>query len=218
MYARAKMPFGQREKSLRSIAAHSTSLTLVSSAICSRETPRWIRMRRRLGPKASRPLMAGVALAKLLPWARPRGWPRFWSEGPPSCRFFLRRITKPSWTSLHSSVELPSGWRLRRPPPAGDDVGAGVVLGLDFRAGQAAQHRELADVRQRVGDRALEDALGWDGERRLRRQVVVEALHGREKAFDLAVPFERRRIVPRLGALRLRQRPVEQIADVREDL
>src|SRR5467141_3105250 len=52
------MPVGQREKSLRSSPAHNDSLTFVVSASCWSETPRCRRIRRRLGPKASRSLMA----------------------------------------------------------------------------------------------------------------------------------------------------------------
>src|SRR5215208_6453603 len=61
------MPLGHREKSLRSSPAHSVTLTFVAAASCSREIPRWIRMRRRLGPKASRSLMAAGTFARMLP-------------------------------------------------------------------------------------------------------------------------------------------------------
>ena len=50
---------GQREKSLCSRSSHSRSLTLVASAIWSSVRPRCSRIRRRLGPKASRALMPG---------------------------------------------------------------------------------------------------------------------------------------------------------------
>ena len=73
-------------------------------------------------------------------------------------------------------------------------------------------------MRQRVGNRALKQSLRLACERRVRREVVVEPLQRVVEAGNLCVPLERRRVVPRLLALRDRQRPVEQIADVREDL
>src|SRR5262245_33560629 len=47
------MPEGQPVKSLRSIDFHTSTPTLVSSDMRSRETPRCTRIRLRLGPKAS---------------------------------------------------------------------------------------------------------------------------------------------------------------------
>src|SRR5580765_4866272 len=72
-------------------------------------------------------------------------------------------------------------------------------------------------MRQRVGNRTLNEPFGCDCERRVRLQVVVEAFERVEETRGLGVPRERRRIVPRLRAPRDRQRPVEQIADVREN-
>src|ERR1700730_15066114 len=54
------MPVGHRDRSLRSSPAHRAALTFVASAICSSDTPRWIRMRRRFGPKASCSLMVAA--------------------------------------------------------------------------------------------------------------------------------------------------------------
>src|SRR6478672_9931431 len=58
------MPVGHREKSLRSRPAQSVSATLVDSESCFRETPRWRRMRRRLGPNALLPLIPKRAYGK----------------------------------------------------------------------------------------------------------------------------------------------------------
>src|SRR5206468_9796133 len=58
------MPRGQREKSLHSSPAHRSALTLVASEMRSREMPRWIRIRRRLGPKASRSLILAPSLSQ----------------------------------------------------------------------------------------------------------------------------------------------------------
>jgi hypothetical protein len=51
-----------------------------------------------------------------------------------------------------------------------------------------------------------------------RGQTVVELFHGCEKAIDFLAPWQGRRIMPRLFSLRDRERPIEEIAQVREDL
>src|SRR4051794_30650855 len=86
------------------------------------------------------------------------------------------------------SVELTTRRRLLRSEAARDDVRAVVVLAAHRRAGGAAQHHQLADVRERVGNRALEDPFGRRGDRRVRRQMRVEALQGVEKARDFTIP------------------------------
>src|SRR5262245_29280971 len=48
------MPTGHRLKSFRSRPLSRSAETLVAAAICSIEIPFWMRMRRRLGPKACR--------------------------------------------------------------------------------------------------------------------------------------------------------------------
>src|SRR4029077_11966524 len=104
-------------------------------------------MRRRLGPKASRWLMAlRGCRKKLTSWSvgiraeNPRG------AGPPTSRFY---------TAI-TILEFAARRGLVRPDPAGHDIGPRVVFPFDSGAGQPAQHRELADVGQRIGNRALE--------------------------------------------------------------
>ena len=71
----------------------------------------------------------------------------------------MGRPVAPDQGSGHGdpSVELPLSRALLHADASGHDIGARVVLTLDLRAGEPAQHRELADVGQRVGDRALKD-------------------------------------------------------------
>ena len=57
-------------------------------------------------------------------------------------------------------VELAGGRLLRHSEPPDRDVGLEVVLALDRRFRQPAHHRQLADVREGVGDRSLEQPLG----------------------------------------------------------
>src|SRR5258708_2751232 len=107
---------------------------------------------------------------------------------------FVHAITIPA-------LELPSWSRLLLSRAADDDFCRVEVLARDLGAGEPAQHRQLADVRQRVGDRALEQSLRLACERLIRREVVVEPLQRVVEAGDLCVPLERRRVVPRLLAL-----------------
>src|SRR5262249_3122265 len=125
----------------------------------------------------------------------------------PTSRFYTA-ITK---------LELAPWRRLLLPDAARDELGPGVVLALRPRAAEAPEHGERSDGGERIGNRTLEDRFGRRRQRRVRRQIVVEPLQGCEKARHLGVPVERRRIVPRFGAACLRQRPVVEIADMREN-
>ena len=93
-----------------------------------------------------------------------------------------------------------------RPDAAGLDIRGQVVFALDRRAGGSAHDRELADVRQRVGDGALEQLLfrafaqAWSIFARTSEQCV-ESGRRREKALNVGVPRLRRRVVPRLFPL-----------------
>src|SRR5207244_7593661 len=110
------------------------------------------------------------------------------------------------------SVKFSSRRRLFCPDAADHDLGARIIFALHFRAGESAKHRELADVRERVGDGALKEALRRYRERSIRREVLVEASKRLEESLALAIPFERRGIGPRFGAFGLRPRPVVQVA------
>jgi hypothetical protein len=66
------------------------------------------------------------------------------------------------------------------------DVGFVVILRANWSSGQAAQDRNLTDVRQRVGKRTLEQLLGRTVERLLRREVGIEPREPVEEARDSA--------------------------------
>lgn len=101
---------------------------------------------------------------------------------------------------------------------AGDDIGFEIVLAEDGRAGEAAEHGNLADVREGVGDRALEEASQSAIKWLSRSKTVVEFFYGAVEAVDFGVPRERHGVVPGLLALRDGESPIEQIAHVGEDL
>src|ERR1700741_2880363 len=67
-----------------------------------------------------------------------------------------------------TSVELDARRRLRGAERPRGDGGCRIVLALDRPAGEPAEHRQLAGVRQRIGNRALEQALGGPAERLVR--------------------------------------------------
>src|SRR5262249_30874268 len=121
------------------------------------------------------------------------------------------------------SSELPFGRRLIRRDPPRLDVRHKIVLALDGCTGGAAHDRELADVRERVGDGSLKEVLFravTQSRRGLPRtgEQRVEFGRGSEKALHVGVPRLDGRVVPRLLAFGDRRRPVHQIANVREDL
>jgi hypothetical protein len=73
-------------------------------------------------------------------------------------------------------------------------------------------------MRERVGDGTLEEQLGWTFQRSIGGEVSVEPIEGREQSLDLLVPRQWRGIVPLLFASGDREGPIEQIADVGQDL
>jgi hypothetical protein len=90
-----------------------------------------------------------------------------------------------------------------------------------FTAGRctsyAAHHRNLANMREGVGDGALEEWLGGSVHRLVRCEVVVEGLESSEEACFFFGPSERGRVVPALASLHRAQRPVKQVAHMRKD-
>lgn len=93
-----------------------------------------------------------------------------------------------------------------------------VVLSFDRSAREAAQHGELSDVVEGIGNRSLEEFFGRLAERLGRGEVVVELLESPMKAGDFGIPSERLGIMPNLLAARDGKTPVEEVADVRQDL
>ena len=71
---------------------------------------------------------------------------------------------------------------------------------------------------QRVGDGALKQLLGRATESRVRRQEIVETLEACEETLDFGFPRLRGSGLPDMLSLGHPQSPVEQVADVREDL
>ena len=93
-----------------------------------------------------------------------------------------------------------------------------VIFAANGRAGQTAKDGELADVRQRIRHGALEYLLGLFAERCARGQVSIERGQRFVESLDALLPRHHRRIVPFRLSLRLRKRPINQIAQVRENL
>src|SRR4051812_47414837 len=56
------------------------------------------------------------------------------------------------------------------------DLSARIILALHRRAGEPAQHRQLPDVRQRIGHWSLKEAFTASRQIRIRGEVIVEAL------------------------------------------
>jgi hypothetical protein len=80
----------------------------------------------------------------------------------------------------------------------GHDRRSCVILTADRRPRQPAQHRDLPDVPQRVGDRSLKDLLGGNVQTLAASKAPVEPLEGSEKPRYLLVPRQRDGVVPLL--------------------
>ena len=96
------------------------------------------------------------------------------------------------------------------------DFGYDQVLAADGDAGDASEHGDLADVGQGVGDGALEDFLGGELDGGVGGEEVVKRFQGGEEAGLAFVPGEDRGFLPFGRTLRLRERPIEKIAEVGE--
>src|SRR3954451_7213922 len=111
-------------------------------------------MRRRLGPKASRALIAMSSDSKNASSFSPkRAGGNHARPRRPAFRFSTVDY------GFDSLVELAARRRLIRVHAANRDFRARIVLALDWRARQSPQQRELADVGERVGDGALKQPL-----------------------------------------------------------
>src|ERR1035437_654946 len=119
---------------------------------------------------------------------------------------------------LRDSVGLAARRRLLEADAPGDDLGLEVALAADLCARHAAQHRDLARGRERVRDRPGEPLRRGIRERPARLKPRVEALERGEEPGDLLVPRERRGVLPDGFPVRHRERPVEEVAHVAEDL
>lgn len=110
------------------------------------------------------------------------------------------------------------GLRLDGVDLADGDGGDVEVLAPSGRAGQTAEHGELAGVSERVGDGALHEALDGRVDGIGRREVRVECGESGEEALLLLGPGEGLRIVPGGVALSHGEAPMEEVAHVGEDL
>jgi hypothetical protein len=115
-------------------------------------------------------------------------------------------------------VEFAAGWGLLRAYAASDDFRLRVIFAANGSASEAAEDCELAHVRERICNRALKEFFRRAGERGIGGEIIVERFYGSEKALGAFVPGKRRGIVPVLLAVGLAERPIEQIAQMREDL
>jgi hypothetical protein len=102
--------------------------------------------------------------------------------------------------------------------PSSDDMCFVVILSAHRHACQAPQHRDLSDMRERIGYRSLEELFGRFVHRLLRSQICFECLKSRKETPDFGIPWKRIRITPLLLALRDRKSPLHQVTDMCENL
>ena len=97
---------------------------------------------------------------------------------------------------LMDSVEFEFGRGLLRADAPCGNIGVREIFPMDGRARQTPEHSELADVLQRVGNRALQNFWRRSAQFRGPREIVVEALQCVKEALDFFRPRERLRGMP----------------------
>jgi hypothetical protein len=103
--------------------------------------------------------------------------------------------------SVNNLVELADGRELVGPQEAHADFGAEIVFSPDRGARQAAEHGDLTDVRERVGNRALEEPRGRRSQREAGAEIGVQCLEGGVETPNFLFSGKRLRIVPSLVPL-----------------
>src|SRR5688572_19729614 len=107
--------------------------------------------------------------------------------------------------------------RLRVGDSPDDDLRLGVIFGVDGLSPQPREHRDLAYMRQRIGDGTLNELLRRAPQSRVAGQQGVKPLERREETRRFISPRQRLGVLPPLVPFRERVRPVEQVAEVGEN-
>src|SRR5580765_1227210 len=98
------------------------------------------------------------------------------------------------------------------------DRGEEVGLALHRMAGHAAQHGELADVRERVRERPLVPLPEGNLDRLVRSERLVDRAERGVEARDLLLPRVGRLRIPLRGAAQAGRRHLEEVAEMGDDL
>src|SRR5205814_5435753 len=146
-----------------------------------------------------KPRTPGRASARAPPGGRAGGRPRSgrihpapaFRRKPARCRT-TRRSREPGDVVLES-LFLRRSWHLLR--YADGDFGLEEVFAGDGGACQAAKHRDLTDVRERVGDRSLKEPFGGACEPGV-REMPVQPRESSGEANDFRIPILRGRFLP----------------------
>ena len=117
-----------------------------------------------------------------------------------------------------NSIEFEFWGRLVFADAARLDVCLVIIFAADGDAGKTTKNGKLTDMVEHIGDGTLEKFFGGDVELVGAGEIVVETLEGVEETLDFIGPGQGCGIMPSLLAFGHGQGPVEQIADVREDL
>src|SRR6266705_4021031 len=132
--------------------------------------------------------------------------------------FSLRSEAQAGCALGRGSFEFAARGGLVQSDAAGGDVGFEIVFTLNGRAAEAAEHGDLADVIEGVGDGTLEEAFDGLVERLGGGEIIVELFYGGKEALDFGVPRQWCRVMPGLLALGDGKRPLKEIAHVSENL
>src|SRR5580693_1069296 len=98
------------------------------------------------------------------------------------------------------------------------DLGFVIVFRLHRLSRQAPQYYNLADVSERVGNRALKKIFQRRLRGFLRSKVVIELFQRREKALDFFLPRQGLGVMPFAFSIRHRETPIHQVTDMGQNL
>lgn len=98
------------------------------------------------------------------------------------------------------------------------DVRDVIILAAGCASRHSTQHRDLPHVRQRIRDGTLKQPIGGTSEPFIRCKPSIECVECGEKSRDFLIPWQWPGVMPHTSTVRDRETPIEQIADVRENL
>lgn len=115
-------------------------------------------------------------------------------------------------------LELALGRSLIGADAAGDDIGTTVVFSPDGASGDTSKNVDLADMSVGVGDSAAKQARDRHGDRGAGCEIFIKLVERGEETRRAGLPFYGGRVTPSFFSFGLRERPIEQITEVSEDL
>lgn len=118
---------------------------------------------------------------------------------------------------MQDLVEFTTRCGLLGADASGGNLRFEIVFAFDGLAGETAEKRELTDMGESIGDRALEELCRGFVERLASGEIVVKGLQRGEETVYFDGPILRGGIAPGLLAAGDREPPIEEVINVGQD-